>query len=140
MTLESLEKLHCIYGSKCSDECYRCDIPNMIGEIADAIQAEVDEKYMELPVDADGVPWHIGDITENGNVVNGISFDSNGAHFVSTLNDIDPGIHTHYKQRTVEDVLNDFFQESRNFNLKRDGELKDAIGKYAFELRMRDAE
>ena len=80
---------------------------NLLLIIADEIEREIAERYMELPVDADGVPWHIGDMTENRNVVNGIAFDRHGAHFVSTLNDIDPSIHTHFKQRTVEDVLRD---------------------------------
>lgn len=26
-------------------------------ELADEIQAEIDERFMELPIDADGVPW-----------------------------------------------------------------------------------
>ena len=30
-------------------------------DIADAIEAEIAERFMELPVDADGVPIHIGD-------------------------------------------------------------------------------
>lgn len=79
-----------------------------VNEYLDEIEREIAEKYMELPVDKDGVPWHIGDMTENRNVVNGIVFDRHGAHFISTLNDIDPSIHTHFKQRTVEDVLREF--------------------------------
>jgi hypothetical protein len=112
-------------------------------ELADEIEREIAEKYMELPVDADGVPWHIGDVTENGNTVNAITFDRFGAHFTSTLNDIDPSIHTHAKPRTVEDVLHDFWEEWQEAYvnitwsdaLKR---LRELEGKYAAELRMRD--
>lgn len=34
---------------------------SMFISICDAIEAEIAERYMELPVDADGVPIHIGD-------------------------------------------------------------------------------
>lgn len=33
--------------------------------IADEIEAEVVERFMELPVDADGVPIHVGDMMED---------------------------------------------------------------------------
>ena len=32
--------------------------------VADEIQAEVDERFMELPLDADGVPIHLDDMLE----------------------------------------------------------------------------
>ena len=99
--------------------------------IADEIEREVSERYMELPVDADGVPWHIGDMTENRNVVNGIAFDRHGAHFISTLNDIDPGIHTHYKPRTLENVLCDMIHEYGS----TDALTETIADKYAAEIR-----
>ena len=34
--------------------------------IADEIEREIAEKYMELPVDADGVPIHVGDTLQLG--------------------------------------------------------------------------
>lgn len=80
----------------------------ILTRIADNIEKCVSNRYIELPVDADGVPWHVGDMTENKNIVNGITFDEHGAHFTNTLNDIDPSIHTHFVVRTVEDVLLDF--------------------------------
>ena len=36
-------------------------IRNIIKRHADEIEAEIAEKYMLLPVDADGVPIHVGD-------------------------------------------------------------------------------
>lgn len=74
----------------------------------DEIEREVAYRYMLLPVDADGVPWHIGDVTENKNIVNGITFDRHGAHFSSTRGDIDPSNHMHGGPRTIEDVLFDY--------------------------------
>lgn len=58
--LEKLRGLRDEAASKMVDNprwvCMRAE------EIADEIEAEVAERYMELPVDADGVPIHIGDI------------------------------------------------------------------------------
>ena len=51
----------------------------------EALEREIAERYMELPVDMDGLPWHIGDVTENGNTVNAICFDRHGCHFHDTL-------------------------------------------------------
>lgn len=73
--------------------------------VADAIEKEISERYMKLPVDADGIPWHVGDVTENGNTINAICFDHYGCHFSNTRNDIDPSIHRHAKPKTLEDVL-----------------------------------
>lgn len=38
-----------------------------LAEIADEIEAEIEREYMRLPVDADGVPIHLGDELDNIN-------------------------------------------------------------------------
>ena len=80
--------------------------------VVDDIEKEISERYVLLPVDADGIPWHIGDVTENGNTINAICFDRHGCHFSNTRNDIDPSIHRHAKPKTLEDVLHDFANEA----------------------------
>ena len=144
MTLESIEKLR----KWTKDLFYSIEVKEEFDSLCDEIQAEIDSRYMLLPVDADGVPWHIGDVTENGNTVNAIAFDRIGAHFLNTLNDIDPSIHTHGKPRTVEDVLHDFLSDAvgilsnkQNADWDSVGELSfevctDKMKKYAAELRM----
>ena len=97
-------------------------------EIADAVEAEIAERYIELPVDADGVPVRVGDELEchaNG-------YD--GAFTVFAIgNDVVVGNHdiewlgrnpskwfhvasfcTHAKPRTIEDALNDFGEKVWN--------------------------
>lgn len=37
-----------------------------VANLLDNIEAEIAEKYMLLPVDADGVPIHVGDVIEYG--------------------------------------------------------------------------
>ena len=79
--------------------------------VADKIEQEISGRYVLLPVDMDGVPWHVGDVTENGNTVNAICFDHHGCHFSNTRNDIDPSIHRHAKPKTLENVLCDMIHE-----------------------------
>ena len=108
-----------------------------VSELADAIQAEIDERFMELPVDADGVPIHVGDILE---VYNGLDTKAAGGK-VQTLSDCWVsfggrsffGVKSchHVKPRTVEDVLREFAYKVCDLNV-----ADDAIAKYAAELRM----
>ena len=58
MSMESIEKLRGFVPPTGSWE--RNGAP-LLGEIADEIESEVSERYMELPMDADGVPIHVGD-------------------------------------------------------------------------------
>ena len=57
MKLESVEKLREWHGVTIG---YK-DESKQLGEIADEIEREIAERYMELPVDVDGVPIHVGD-------------------------------------------------------------------------------
>lgn len=137
MNLESLETLlgwrkH----NTCADGYVRI-IANQAGfetqrldEIIDAIQAEVDERFMELPLDADGVPIRPGDqMTDYSKRVDGHGiakwdvvsvnecafFDmSHGLHIANQ--------HHHVKPRTVEDVLWDAVNGTRNAYTHPDGE------------------
>lgn len=120
---------------------------NLLLIIADEIEAEVDSRYMELPLDADGVPIRPCDLMackefdandfDGKEYVLAVSYDcwvdKEGLTYI-------PCNTRHVKPRTVEDVLLDFLRESRNFNLKRDGEVEETIAKYADELRMRGEE
>ena len=139
MTLKSINKLR----------KYATDVvksPQYIGgetfdlmAIANEIESEIAEKYMELPVDADGAPWHLGDVTENGNRINGMVFDTHGWYFTNTLNDIDPSIHYHAKPRTIEDVLEDFIADfdrwDDSYDDNRMERREKLFTKYADELR-----
>lgn len=105
----------------------------------DALEAEVADRFMELPVDADGVPIHIGDTLEH---VPG------GWAFTADMLEIDRwGVHVrmngqsripceccrHVKPRTIEDVLRDCCNEW-NEHLGDDWE-HGVYAKYADELR-----
>lgn len=83
--------------------------------IADAIEAEIAERYMELPVDADGEPIHVSDKMQYHGcepftvcavapaVIHTWAAVKLGER--KTTYDYNPAQCTHYKPRTLEDVL-----------------------------------
>lgn len=75
-----------------------------------AIADRIDAELVELPKDADGVPWRIGDRTESGQTIQAMGLNKHGWYFLNTGNEIDPTKHRHYHEPTVEDVLFEFAQ------------------------------
>ena len=153
--LESLEKLrNGMGGYGTGDNNFVTLKKEAFDRYCDAIQAEVDERYMKLPVDADGVPIHVGDVVEFGENLNQGIVKALNEHMVIAMHVDDCCMNyakygllwnadacRHVKPRTVEDVLLDFLKESRDFNLKHTGEVDEAIKRYSAELQMRgDAE
>ena len=98
-------------------------------EIADAVEAEIAERFMELPVDAIGIPIHVGDKL--------IYMAPNGQEFdctVQPLTTYEPTRYRHADPRTLEDVLQDAMQYGRVYST--DGERAEAqIAQYAAEIR-----
>ena len=108
--------------------------------IADRIEAELAERYMELPVDADGVPIHVGDELE------GYGYPSGGAYCKAVMGwGVMAGEREqpyrnwlmwsadalrHYTPPTVEDVLEEFAQMYIACN------DKGTIAEYAAKLRL----
>ena len=111
-------------------------------EIADEIQAELESRFMELPLDADGVPIHVGDwmcsagIREKGHkVMVSAIFDDGFVEYGSENGFIGP-LHqedwVHVNPRTVEDVLVEFYGE---FAKAKYGEDSEVLSHYADEIR-----
>ena len=111
--------------------------------IADRIEAELAERYMELPVDADGVPIHVGDELE------GYGYPSGGAYCKAVMGwGVMAGEREqpyrnwlmwsadalrHHNEPTVLDTLLELINECR------EGECvlsKDRIAEYAAKLRL----
>lgn len=99
-------------------------------DILDEIEREIAERYIELPVDADGVPWHIGDTVEGHGKVHCMDINRHGWAFFGIENAIDPALHRHAKPRTVEDVLAGFAAE-----VEQGRNTIETARKYADELR-----
>ena len=109
-----------------------------LNRIADEIESEIAEHYMELPVDADGVPIRVGDKLE----YRGLTFDAfsvaedvvfRECDFKSGRYTVDVYDHSdvrHVKPRTLEDVLADFAADVEN-----DRNTIETARKYADEIR-----
>ena len=113
-----------------------------VNRFADEIQAEVDERFMELPLDADGVPIRVGDMLlrstgapkESYGEVVGVSDDSvffndKSGGWVTNWASL-----TRHKSRTLEDVLDDFSKSLGCKSIFTDMK-REAISKYAAEIR-----
>lgn len=144
--LEKLRGLRDEAASKMVDNprwvCMRAE------EIADEIEAEVAERFMELPVDADGVPVRVGDTVEfgenrnqgivkalNERMVIAMHVDDDCMNYAKYGLLWDAGACRHVKPRTVEDVLDELFGVA---NLADDYEQRtraEIVGRYADELR-----
>ena len=132
MSIKALDELR-DYAEQCCPEYEPYDTEMM--RIADEIQAELSERYMELPVDAHGVPIHVGDAIEYPNgrrdVVRFITLGVSEP----TLNEGGwmPSRCYYVKPRTIEDVLRDCCNEW-NEHCGDDWE-SGVYAKYADEIR-----
>lgn len=81
------------------------------------LRREIAERFIELPVDADGVPIHLGDRLDNFGekfVCEWIEFEMGNASVGYAIGDGElppafaPDECEHVKQRTIEDVLTDY--------------------------------
>lgn len=112
-------------------------------EIADEIEREIAECYMELPKDADGVPIRVGDTLQlgdtRGKVVALTYCPDNGKLPWEWQCDTGDWYNTafarHVKPRTVEDVLEEFLHAAADACAETNRELEEQIAKYADELR-----
>ena len=106
---------------------------NLFLIIADEIEREISERYMELPLDADGVPIRVGDVMldyqtpRNVIAVASDSFVMDGFKNGSFYR---PGLacnHSHYKQRTLFDVLAEV--ENRELSINdAEAEIRELLG------------
>jgi len=127
--LESLEKLrNGMGGYGTGDNNFVTLKKEAFDRYCDAIQEEVDKAYMRLPVDADGVPIHVGDVVyskiwPDGVMVYEISFTDNDGDRV--YNDSGTyclsGVCSHVKPRTVEDVIGEALDKYDKGIIGREG-------------------
>jgi len=116
-------------------------------KIADEIEAEIAERYMQLPVDADGVPIRVGDVVEFGENRNQGIVKALNEHMVIAIH-VDDGYTNyakygllwnadacrHVKPRTVEDVLMDVMSDFADADFN-DETLETITARYADEIR-----
>ena len=136
LTLETGEVIH-VYGSEPND-------PNAVNwgeqwrKIADEIEAEIESRYMELPVDADGVPIHPNDKLEHVTgmwmfTADTLEVDRWGAHVrPNGQARIQCANCRHVNPRTIEDVLHDFASKQHGITKEENDAL---IAECADEIR-----
>jgi len=114
----------------------------MISVIADEIEAEIAKRFMELPVDADGVPIKPGDMvgSEISKRKRVWMVSSSAFAVYGDLSGYNPKAFTHVKPRTLEDVMREFTDEiiewSGYSGPVKDGKTwSDVYTKYADEIR-----
>lgn len=104
----------------------------------DEIEREIAERFMELPVDADGVPIRVGDELYSGEVIAFGGLAEGGVVFVHRgfedgnyiLEAFASNVTHHVKPRTVEDVLREFAYKVCDLNI-----ADCDVERYADELR-----
>lgn len=141
MTLKSIEKLRDRIGSL---RCRKMLVPSeckVLCKSADEIEREISERYMELPLDADGVPIRVGDEMEcDANGYKGkfrvfaVSQDTVvGDHDLIWVKEHPtqwfhiPEYCRHYKPRTLFDVLAEVENGELPIN-DAESEIRDLLG------------
>lgn len=115
-----------------------------LNESLDEIEQEIAERYIELPVDADGVPIHVGDTVEFGESRNqGIVKAVNECMVISLHTDCDYTNYAkygllwdadscrHVNPRTIEDAISDALRDYAITDMSRE----EIAAKYAEEIR-----
>lgn len=111
--------------------------------IADEIEQEVSERYMELPLDADGVPIRVGDVLTDGEYkfkVFELAAFGDGSWSIRNEDgnawaacDV-----THHHEPTVEDVLREMHLEIDRRCERGSIDYDELFAKYAAKLQLRE--
>ena len=135
--MESIEKLRS-WASYYLESDYEKE--HDVHDLAKAIEREVSERYMELPLDADGVPIHIGDLVKVNDGEDEGYIDGFTSELMYGEGELMPTIDTvqyrardmrHVSERTIEDVLGDVMKETRLADMTN----AEIVAKYADEIR-----
>ena len=117
-----------------------------VNEYLDEIEREIAERYMELPVDADGVPIEMWDRVEpdgyQGGKVASIEIRGNGTAWVGVLPDgwDTPTVYRadcvhHIKPDPVKELLEEFALDIRMERFEKAELTKQTIEQYAARIR-----
>lgn len=118
-----------------------------LNDLADAIEAEVAERYIELPTDINDAPVRVGDIMSDGEYVFRVERISYyGGATWSVLDDVGTAwaaCDIHHKPTTVEDVLWECCKEYHSLLVESMSDIphempapSEVIDRYAAKLRL----
>lgn len=144
--IEKLRKLP-FHGTNGFGTCVTAS-KETISSIADEIEAEIAERYMLAPVDADGVPIRVGDEIQQLNhagvwtdAMPVVAVDENGCFALThglaceTRTYVWGNNCRHVKPRTLEDVLEEFADAAADVDERDREEWVPLLAKYADEIR-----
>jgi len=141
--IKALDKLRKLANNVRNGSCDTSPaiVAQLIAGNADNIKREIEERYMELPLDADGVPIHMGDVMELsggriGKVV-AVSESQFTAHVEAREKKpvCQASLHHHVNPRTLEDVLYDFGERVCNSGHQWGLDAADVVPQFADEIR-----
>ena len=113
------------------------------------IEREVEERYIELPKDADGKPIHVGDrlcgwALEGKPVITVhhiTSYEDGWRVSDKPAHEGTPNLYRHYKPPTVEDVLNELCTKAfHSREMGSNGSYRDVIAEYTAKLQLKEVE
>ena len=131
------DRIDAEHERECKEQ-YACGAEHGIGASIDASMIQT-HGYIELPKDADDVPWNVGDRDEDGNTVIELRLTASGWYVLTDGERVyRPDRHRHHHAPIVEDVL-------REFALKVAGKecmtmRSDVVDEYAAKLRLVEGE
>lgn len=152
MSLKSIDNIR-----EWSKELQKTDAVGILNEKLDAVEREVQERYIALPVGDDGIPIHVGDVleyVEDPEVrmkAAYIAFDGKDYAIESYKTEL-PGFYDNwdvcvrqYRPPTAEDILREFANVGIRIGVKngiKTGEYKlyvdeNAIARYAAKLQVK---
>lgn len=119
--------------------------------IAERIEQEVSERFMELPLDADGVPIRVGDVVEAGfdgtQEIAGVSGENSDFPYVFFFPDDGTEAQwceaqdCHHHAPTVEDVLREFAEKITDSQIPDvHPTYEEAVAEYAQRLQLREVD
>lgn len=130
----------------CSNAPDYADVRWKVHQLADAIECEVRERYVPLPLDADGIPIYVGDVVERtdpprhpSEVMSMVLFGDGDwqVHIDERQN-----VHASYQPKllrhhalTVEDVLREFALACEDAG-NAGPEVERIVAEYAARLRL----
>lgn len=105
-----------------------------LNESLDKIEQEIAERYIELPVDADGVPIRLGDTVRE--VDDRVPMEVMSLTFYEDCVDVNacgmnPNLLRHVKYLTIEDAISDAIRDYATTDMSRE----EIAAKYAEEIR-----
>lgn len=117
------------------DECPGCEVPRKVRE---GLQA-VEQEYMELPKDADGVPVRIGDKMTNINKPSDeytvTSITESGCRVYGDCAFIKTSQLRHVKPDPLKELLRKFYLNARDVCDSNMGDLDEECAAYAVRIR-----